>query len=71
MSLKYDPKITFWNTLKPPNSDQLSTSGVGNSFDFAGHIRDNLGIRGPVNVQVSWIQVYLDVLYAFMGNIAI
>jgi hypothetical protein len=26
---------------------------VGNSFGFAGHIRDKLGIRGPVNVLVN------------------
>jgi len=29
------------------------TARVGNSFGFACHIRDNLGIRGPVNVQVN------------------
>jgi len=29
-----------------------SSAGVGNSFGFAGHIRDKLGIRGPVHVHV-------------------
>jgi len=28
-------------------------SGVGNSFGFAGHIREKLGIRGPVHVHVN------------------
>ncbi len=28
-------------------------TGVGNSFGFAGHIRDNLGICGPVHVLVN------------------
>ncbi len=27
-----------------------SSAGVGNSFSFAGHIRDNLGITGPVRI---------------------
>ncbi len=27
-----------------------SRAGVGNSFDSAGHIRDKLGIRGPVRL---------------------
>jgi len=26
---------------------------VGNSFGFAGHIRGELGIRGPVHVDVN------------------
>jgi hypothetical protein len=30
--------------MRPPST------GVGNSFYFAGHIRDKLGIRGPVYV---------------------
>jgi hypothetical protein len=28
-------------------------AGVGNSFGFAGHIRDKLDIRGPVHVHVN------------------
>ncbi len=28
-------------------------SGVGNSFGFAGHIRDSLGIPGPVYVHLN------------------
>jgi hypothetical protein len=30
-----------------------SRAGVGNSFGFVGHIRDKLGIRGPVHVHVN------------------
>jgi len=30
-----------------------SKAGVGNSFGFAGHIRDKLGIRGPVHAHVN------------------
>ncbi len=28
----------------------MSMSGVGNSFGSAGHIKDKLGIRGPVHL---------------------
>jgi hypothetical protein len=38
------PVITTWIELR---------AGVGNSFGFTGHIRDNLGIRGPVHVHVK------------------
>jgi len=31
-----------------------SRPGVDNSLDFAGHIRDKLGIPGPVRVNVNW-----------------
>ncbi len=30
-----------------------SMPGVGISFGFAGHIRDKLGIRGPVHTHVN------------------
>ncbi len=30
--------------------------GVGNSFGFAGHIRDNIGIYGPFHVHENWYQ---------------
>jgi hypothetical protein len=30
-----------------------SKTGLGNSFGFVGHIRDKLGIRGPVHVLVN------------------
>jgi len=30
-----------------------SRPGVGNSFGFVGHMRDKLGIRGPVHVLVN------------------
>jgi len=30
-----------------------SRAGVGNSFGFMGHIRDKLGIHGPVYVHVN------------------
>jgi len=33
-------------------------AGVGNSFGFAGHIKDKLGIRGPVQVHVNWFYVF-------------
>ena len=32
------------------NDNQDFRKGVGNSFGFAGHIRDKLGIHRPVNV---------------------
>jgi len=31
-----------------------SRAGVGNSFGFAGHIRDKLGIPGPAHVYTNW-----------------
>ena len=39
---------SFWTAT----TDQTRpfNAGVGNSFGFAGHIRDKLGIRGPVHV---------------------
>ncbi len=40
--------------------------GVGNSFGFAGHIRDNLGIRGPVYVHVNWFQDCLYDIFLFL-----
>ncbi len=33
--------------------DLCSKPGVGNSFGFAGHIRDKLGICGPIYVHVN------------------
>ncbi len=36
-------------------------SGVGNSFGFAGHIRDKLGIRGPGHIHVNLFQGVLIV----------
>jgi hypothetical protein len=29
-------------------------TGVGNSFGFAGHIRNKLGIHGPGHIHVNW-----------------
>jgi len=39
--------LTFWLEV-------ASSTGVGNSFGFAGHIRDKLGICGPVHAHVTW-----------------
>ncbi len=35
------------------HNSQHSWSGVGNSFGFAGHIRDKQGIPGPVHVHTN------------------
>ncbi len=35
------------------NKSVLVRTGVGNSFDLTGHIRDKLGIRGQVHVHVN------------------
>jgi hypothetical protein len=53
--VKFSPKFvdlyvriygTVKNTLWP-------RSGVGNSFGFEDHIRDKIGIRGPVHAHVN------------------
>jgi len=31
----------------------IPKTGEGNSFGFAGHIRDKIGIRGPVHAHVN------------------
>ncbi len=43
--VKYSKKLSF--------KLLLFRSGVGNSIGFAGHIRDKLGIRGPVHAHVN------------------
>jgi hypothetical protein len=42
----------FWSIVILLGGGQYR-SGVGNSFGFAGHIRDKLGIRGPGHVHVN------------------
>ncbi len=39
----------FWFEYRQQDPSEV----VGNSFGFAGHIRDNLGICGPVHVLVN------------------
>ncbi len=34
-------------------------AGVGNSFVSAGHIRDKLGIQGPVHLLYIYIYIYI------------
>ncbi len=41
------------DTVGAINLLTLFKAGVGNSFGFAGTIRDNLGIRGPVHIHVN------------------
>ncbi len=51
MSLKVSQTISFIKTEREILRN--ASPGVGNSFGFAGHIRDKLGIRGPVHVLVN------------------
>jgi len=44
-------KNSYVKTLKTLTTElHCSNSGMSNSFGVAGHIRDKLGIRGPVHV---------------------
>jgi len=48
---KYSQPFRF---LKEYSLSLRSRAGVGNSFGFAGHIRDNLGFLRPVHLHVTW-----------------
>jgi len=43
----------LWHVRKGLGKLLGPKTGVGNSFGFAGHIRDKLGIHGPVHVHVN------------------
>ena len=44
-------------------SEQERRAGVGNSFGFASHIRDKLGIRGPVHVHTLRLKIRIGFYY--------
>jgi len=54
-SLKNNGKICFFRNLKIKIEFDRTypISGVGNSFGFAGHIREKLGVPGPVHAPVN------------------
>jgi len=45
--------VCYIDIEREVGEERYSRAGVGNSFGFAGHIRDKLGILRPVHVHVN------------------